>query len=235
MGSLKLCPKCICSHDLFLRRELLISIHIAFSSIPWTVLFNKSFKLSFTYSLWGFARCSVHFQNWLFIVELQKCKYSWTSPRHLYCQCNNFHRKKTLVNLFRISFFLLIVKDHQHENLGYVEKIMPCFSSSSSSMTIKHLLIKIQDCTYQRMKNTLERSFSDTYLIFFIKSNMKKKTSAFFHRKMVGLANFGLDRCVCIDNVMSFINKYMSNVFMIIFDELLKGTTLLITNSQTPV
>ena len=45
---------------------------------------------------------------------------------------------------------------------------------------------------------------------------------------MVGLTNFGL--FFGIVNLMFSINKYLSNFFIITFDELLKVTTVLITN-----
>ena len=54
------------------------------------------------------------------------CDQFLTSPTHLYLQCYDFHQKKTLINLFRISF-LQPVKDHPCDKFGYVDKIMPLF------------------------------------------------------------------------------------------------------------
>jgi hypothetical protein len=54
--------------------------------------------------------------------------------------------------------------------------------------------------------------------------------SALFHREIVGLTNFRPDIGVCIVNVIISIKKYPSKVFRISFYELLKVTTVLITN-----
>ena len=51
-----------------------------------------------------------------------------------------------------------------------------------------------------------------------------------FHREMVGLTYFRPDIGVCIINVLISIKKYLSKVFRISFYELLKVTTVLITN-----
>ena len=54
--------------------------------------------------------------------------------------------------------------------------------------------------------------------------------SALFHREMVGLTNFRPDIGGCIVTVMISIKKYLSKFFRNSFDELLKVTTVLITN-----
>ena len=47
---------------------------------------------------------------------------------------------------------------------------------------------------------------------------------------MVDITNYEFDIGVCIVNVMISVKTYFSNMFRIIFDELLKVTTRLITN-----
>ena len=54
--------------------------------------------------------------------------------------------------------------------------------------------------------------------------------SVLFHRETVGLKFVGPDIGVCIVSLMISITKYLSNFFRISFDELLKVTTVLITN-----
>ena len=65
------------------------------------------------------------------------------------------------------------------------------------------------------------------FLYFWGKSNFSE--SALYQREMVGLTNFRPDM-YCIVNVMISIKKYLSKVFRISFDELLKVTTLLVPN-----
>ena len=93
----------------------------------------------------------------------------------------------------------------------------------------------------------LERTFLDLWSLKVVFNQTRKKhtsfllfqdfwgqpnfsESALFHSETVGLTYFRPDIGVCIVNVMISIKKYLSKVFKINFDELLKGTTVLITN-----
>ena len=49
----------------------------------------------------------------------------FTSPTHLYRQCDDFHKKKNIDKLVQDQF-LKPVKDHPYDKFGYVEKNMPC-------------------------------------------------------------------------------------------------------------
>ena len=53
------------------------------------------------------------------------CDNFFTSPTHLYCQCDDFHTKNFDKHVQ--DQFLKPVKDHPCDKFGYVEKIMPCF------------------------------------------------------------------------------------------------------------
>ena len=55
--------------------------------------------------------------------------------------------------------FLQPVKDHPYDKFGYVVKIMPCFFSSNKQKL--NLVVKIRERAFERIKNTLERTFSD--------------------------------------------------------------------------
>ena len=77
---------------------------------------KKSVLHKNNHAWWDFAqKCQC---SWIFgkIKFLGNCLFSqwnvlcdefFTSPTHLYCQCEDFHQK-TLINLFRISFYSLL-------------------------------------------------------------------------------------------------------------------------------
>ena len=62
------------------------------------------------------------------------------------------------------------------------------------------------------------------------KEKLNFSESALFHRELVDLTNLRPDIAVCIVNVMISNKKYLSKFFRISFDELLKVSTVLITN-----
>ena len=75
---------------------------------------------------------------------------------------------------------------------------------------------------------TLKKLGFYLFLDFWGKLNFSK--SALFWREMLILTNFGLDIDVYIVNLIIFIKKYFTDFFRINFNELLKCTTILITN-----
>ena len=103
-------------------------------------------------------------------------------------------------------------------------------------MINKIINLKIREHAFKRIKNTQERTLSDlcslnlVFLFQDFKGKPKFSERALFHREMVDLTNFRPDIAVCIVNVMISIKKYLSKFFRISFDELLKVSTVLITN-----
>ena len=73
-------------------------------------------------------------------------------------------------------------------------------------------------------KKTCDLLFQD------FKGKQNFSESALFHSEMVDLTNFRPAISVCIVNLMISIKKYLSKAFRISFYELLKVTTVLITN-----
>ena len=70
------------------------------------------------------------------------------------------------------------------------------------------------------------------FVTIFLKSNLEEeeKQALYYYQifqESLGLTNFRLDIGVCIDNAMILIIKYLLSLFMISFNELLKGTTIL--------
>ena len=84
-----------------------------------------------------------------------------------------FSLKKILINLFRISFYKLW-KIINMINLAMLEKVCLVFFQVWFK---KILWSKIREHSFELIKNTLERTFSDLWSLNFLKQTWRKKIS----------------------------------------------------------
>ena len=86
---------------------------------------------------------------------------------------------KNIDKLFQDQF-LQPVKDHPYDKFGYVRLIMPCFYFQTLLKKIKWQ--KIREHAFKRIKNMLERTFSDLQLVKFFNRVWKKQHVFYFFK-----------------------------------------------------